>query len=74
MQLTILLIALFLLAGIGFYFGRRRALAAVGTNLGKLHSMPNYHGRYVALWCGVPSLIVLLVWLITYFRSPCRES
>jgi len=28
-----------------------------------LHSLPGYHGMYVALWCGVPSLAVVAVWL-----------
>jgi phosphate transport system permease protein len=26
--------------------------------------MPSYHGWYVAVWCALPSLIVLLFWLI----------
>ena len=72
MQLTILLIAVLALAVIGLYFGRRRALRAAGTNLGKLHSMPSYHGWYVALWCGIPSGIVLIVWLI--IEAPILEA
>ncbi len=64
MQLTILLIAVLALAAIGFYFGRRRALYSAGGNLRKLHSLPGYHGWYVALWCGLPSLAVLLLWLV----------
>ena len=72
MQLTILLIAILALAVIGLYFGRRRALSAAGSNLGKLHSMPGYHGWYVALWCGIPSGIVLVVWLI--IEAPILEA
>ena len=72
MQLTILLIAILALAVIGLYFGRRRALSAAGSNLGKLHSMPSYHGWYVALWCGIPSGIVLIVWLI--IEAPILEA
>ena len=73
MQLTILLIAILALAVIGLYFGRRRALRSAGSNLGKLHSMPSYHGWYVALWCGIPSGIVLIVvWLI--IEAPILEA
>jgi phosphate transport system permease protein len=71
-QLTILLIAVLSLVAIGLFFGRRRALSASGTNLNKLHSMPSYHGWYVALWCGIPSLLVLIVWLI--IEAPVLEA
>ena len=72
MQLTILLIAILALVVIGLYFGRRRALRSAGSNLGNLHSMPSYHGWYVALWCGIPSGIVLIVWLI--IEAPILEA
>ena len=72
MQLTILLIAILVLAAIGLYFGRRRALHSAGTSLGKLHSMPGYHGWYVALWCGIPSGLVLIGWLIV--EAPVLEA
>ena len=26
--------------------------------------MPGFHGWYVALWCGVPALLVLVLWLV----------
>ena len=34
--------------------------------------MPSYHGWYVALWCGIPSGIVLIVWLIV--EAPILEA
>ncbi len=71
-QLTILLIAILLLALIGLYFGRKRALHRSGGTIGKLHSMPSYHGWYVALWCGIPSLLVLILWLIV--EGPILEA
>ena len=27
-----------------------------------LHSLPSYHGAYVAIWVGVPALVLALVW------------
>ncbi|HEV8391022.1 MAG TPA: phosphate ABC transporter permease subunit PstC [Dongiaceae bacterium] len=61
---TAVLIAVVGLALIGFFMGRARAVAKAGGNLRKLHSLPNYHGFYVALWCGLPALLVALIWLM----------
>jgi len=61
---TAVLIAVVGLSLIGFFMGRARAVAKAGGQLRKLHSLPNYHGFYVALWCGLPALLVALVWLM----------
>lgn len=37
----------------------RKAVRAAG---GELHSLPNYHGWYVALWAVVPALLFAAVW------------
>ncbi len=50
---------LVLLAG-GFYAGRARAIGSAGDALHKLHSLPNYHGYFVALWTGLPAFLVML--------------
>jgi phosphate transport system permease protein len=62
MFLTYLVIVL-LLGAVSFYLGRGRgvALAAGGQ---KLHSLPNYHGLYVASAAVVPMIVLLLVWAI----------
>jgi phosphate transport system permease protein len=60
---TAVLVAVLGLCLIGYFMGRSRAVAKAGGDLRKLHSLPNYHGFYVALWCGLPSLLVALVWL-----------
>ena len=64
MQVTILLATLLLLTALGLHLGRRRALAEAGATGQRLHSLPGYYGAYVALWCGVPGLIVLIAWLL----------
>ncbi len=46
-----------------FIIGQSRARASAGSSGLKLHSLPNYHGCYVALWAGVPALLILLLWL-----------
>ncbi len=66
MQLVILLIALGAIAALGYFLARRKLLGGAGgagANAIRPHSMPGYHGWYVALWCALPSLVVLLLWL-----------
>ena len=59
-----LIIALLGLAVFGFYMGRGRAVALRGNGGGQaLHSLPSYHGSFVALWCAIPSLIIAAAWL-----------
>lgn len=29
----------------------------------KVHSLPGYHGAFVALWVGLPALLLLLIWV-----------
>ena len=36
--------------------------AGDGTRSAKLHSLPSYHGWYVALWAAVPALLFAAVW------------
>ena len=69
----ILLAAVLLIALLGYYLGRGRARAlTTGTTGVALHSRPGYHGAMVALWCGLPSLILLMVWL--FLEGALAES
>ena len=60
---------LFLILGLGcfaFYLGRGRSLA-IAKPLGgirHLHSLPSYYGFHAAIWCALPSLILLSLWLV----------
>src|SRR6185295_15395197 len=63
MTALVLLAALLFLSAAAYQAGRRRALAAVGGNQRRLHSLPNYYGVYVALWCVLPALLVLALWV-----------
>ena len=60
MPLTLIVIALLGLSALGYVFGRRRVFALAGQR-GKMHSLPGYYGGYVALWTGVPALLLLLI-------------
>ena len=63
MNTVILLIAILGLTAYGYQIGRRRALGTVNGERRRLHSLPEYHGAYVALWCLVPVVIIVSAWL-----------
>ncbi|MFU8927505.1 phosphate ABC transporter permease subunit PstC [Acinetobacter puyangensis] len=43
---------------------RSKSIAGKGNNSAILHSRPGYYGSLVALWCGIPAAILLVVWNI----------
>jgi len=49
-----------------FYFGRLRSLKLVGGpgHGPALHSLPGYYGYYAAIWCALPALALVLVWIM----------
>lgn len=65
MQTNTLVLVLTAMAAMAFYFGRRRSLSIVGgpQNILGLHSLPGYYGYYTAIWCLLPALGLLLLWL-----------
>ncbi len=63
MSFTFVFLALCLLTVAGFYLGRSRAMSTVGGNARQLHSRPHYYGYFVALWCGLPAVLVLGIWV-----------
>jgi phosphate transport system permease protein len=66
------------LALLGYYVGRQRAVrAAVAAGPRSFHSLPGYHGGYVALWCALPALTLLVLWQVVepaWLRSAVLES
>ena len=63
MQFLTLLAVLLLLTVFGFRLGRGRAVQVAGPKTSVLHSLPNYYGYYVALWCGIPALALIALWM-----------
>ncbi|PSJ41896.1 phosphate ABC transporter permease subunit PstC [Allosphingosinicella deserti] len=60
-------LALFLivlgLAALGWLMARARAMAFRRVAGGqRAHSLPNYHGWYVALWAALPALLFIAIW------------
>ncbi|MEA3304051.1 MAG: phosphate ABC transporter permease subunit PstC [Pseudomonadota bacterium] len=64
MNVSTLLISIVVLAILAYLYGRQRSLAVATASGGvrHLHSLPRYYGYMTALWCGLPALIVLLLW------------
>ena len=63
MDYPVILATLLILSCAGFYLGRRRAVVSSGGKLSTLHSLPSYHGFYIAVHAGIPALILFLVWI-----------
>ncbi|MCW8891223.1 MAG: phosphate ABC transporter permease family protein, partial [Sedimenticola sp.] len=65
MSNTLLIILLLGLMGVAYHLGVRRSQKLVGGPGGVrgLHSLPSYYGFFTALWCGLPALLVLLLWV-----------
>ena len=72
MEISLITAVVFVLAVVGFFLGRSRALATVGGRTRDLHSLPGHYGYYVAVWCGVPALLLTLVW--SFFQGSIVES
>ncbi len=64
MQISSLVLLLAFLTLLAYRFGRGRAVRLVGGPRGvrDLHSLPSYYGALAAVWCAVPSLVILLAW------------
>ncbi len=49
---------------LGFMMSYQRAKRHTLREPSSLHSLPRYYGYYTALWAGIPSLLLLLLWLM----------
>ncbi len=63
MSLWIVLAAVALLAVSAYYAGRFRSVAVADAAGQRSHSLPSYYGFYAALWCGLPALLLLVLWM-----------
>lgn len=57
--LTILALSL-----VSYVVGRRAGGRFAAAEGAATHSLPGYHGAFVAMWVGVPALILCLLWLL----------
>lgn len=54
---------LLVLLGVSYQAGFSKSRALVTPEGVKVHSRPQYHGSYVAIWAMVPALVILLLWM-----------
>lgn len=65
MTSSALLVLVIGLGAVAWFFGRIKASGFVSNGeRGKIHSLPSYHGWYVALWAVIPAAIFLVIWNI----------
>jgi len=64
MNIALIAAVVLVLTGLGYVLGRRGAHSSVSGEVRVLHSLPSYHGLYLALWVGLPGLALLIVWPI----------
>ncbi|WP_147124963.1 phosphate ABC transporter permease subunit PstC [Shimia ponticola] len=52
------------IALVSYVLGRGRALSSAGGDIRNLHSLPVYYGANAALFVLIPSLILLMLWMV----------
>ena len=63
MSNALLFLLLIALAVGVFFIARTRAVSLSGGTIAHLHSLPGHYGFFASLWCAIPALFLLLVWL-----------
>lgn len=58
----VLVACLLILMAFAYQFGMMRSRRIATVSGIRMHSRPGYYGLLVALWCGLPALIVLGLW------------
>ncbi|HHY49260.1 MAG TPA: phosphate ABC transporter permease subunit PstC [Alphaproteobacteria bacterium] len=59
-----LLAAILVFSLVAFYVGRTTGRKFATADGVKVHSLPGYHGAFVAVWVGVPALVLVFLWLV----------
>jgi phosphate transport system permease protein len=62
LSLSALALLIFGLGAVAWLAARAKASSFAGGGGPRLHSLPSFHGWYVALWAVLPALLFLTVW------------
>ncbi|HYI47281.1 MAG TPA: phosphate ABC transporter permease subunit PstC [Allosphingosinicella sp.] len=62
MSLSFIVLLVLGLGFVGWLSAKARAAAFAGPDRRRPHSLPGYHGWYVALWAVIPALLFLAFW------------
>lgn len=72
-MLTYLLLALLAVTIVAYYAGFAKARAFATTpSYTTQHSLAGYHGAFVAAWAGIPSFLLIILWLL--FQGPVVDQ
>lgn len=58
-----LIIAIIVIVASVYLLGRNRARAIAGQGT-RMHSLPTHYGALLAIWTGLPALLLLLIWTL----------
>lgn len=74
MQTANLLIVLLIFSIVAYYVARGRSVAQAQPlgGIRYLHSLPFFYGMRAAIWCALPSILLLVLWLL--FDEPIISS
>jgi phosphate transport system permease protein len=74
MQTANLLIVLLIVSILAYYVARGRSVAQAQPlgGIRHLHSLPFFYGMRAAIWCALPSILLLVLWLL--FEEPIISS
>lgn len=61
---NLLVIAVLVLAALGYVMACKRAISTAGGDRRKLHSLPIYYGSNASMFTAIPSLGILVIWLL----------
>ena len=59
-----LIVLLLILMGVAYQLGLTRSRSVARNTSGRMNSRPGYYGWLVALWCGLPALLVFILWTL----------
>lgn len=64
MPIETILTTLLALLVFSYFLGRKRSIVVSSVRKGQrnLHSLPSYYGYLVAVWTGIPALLILALW------------
>jgi phosphate transport system permease protein len=58
-----LLLAIVAFSLIAYFVGQSAGRQFVATDGNSVHSLPGFHGAFVAVWVGMPALVLLVLWI-----------
>jgi phosphate transport system permease protein len=60
----LVMLVLIVLGTLGYLMARSRVVSLSAASGVQRHSLPGYHGTFVALWVGLPAFFLALIWLL----------